>query len=68
MKAEEIFGIIVRAIGIWELATSVAGVALIFSGVGGFVTVLAQGAVGGMLLLNADPIVQAAYRGLSRES
>jgi hypothetical protein len=65
MKAEEIFGILVRALGIWELVSGAEDVALIGGGLGVIFMIAVKGAIGGLLLFNADAIVRAAYRTIS---
>jgi len=67
MKAEEIFGIIVRAIGIWEIAAGLEDIAAISAGLGVILAIAVKGAVGGLLLFNADAIVRAAYRTVSHD-
>jgi hypothetical protein len=62
MKAEDIFGILVRALGIWELASGAADIALISGGLGVVFGIAVKGAIGGLLLFNADAVVRAAYR------
>ena len=67
MKSEEIFGIIVRAVGLWELAMALEGIAAISGGFSVILGIVVQGAIGGILFFNAEVIVQAAYRTVSHE-
>lgn len=67
MKAEEIFGIIVRAVGIWELAAAAEMIGALSGGFGVILAIAAKGAVGGILVFNAEAIVRAAYRPMSPE-
>ena len=67
MKSEEIFGIIVRAVGLWELAMALEGIAAISGGFSAILGIVVNGAIGGILFFNAEVIVQAAYRPVSHE-
>jgi hypothetical protein len=67
MKSEEIFGIIVRALGIWEVASGAEGIAAISGGLGSIIAIIVKGAIGGILLFNADAIVRAAYRTIAND-
>jgi hypothetical protein len=67
MKSEEIFGIIVRALGIWEVVSGAEGIAAISAGLGVIFAIFVKGAIGGILLFNADAIVRAAYRTIVRD-
>ena len=67
MKSEEIFGIIVRAVGLWELAMALEDIAAISGGFSVILGIVVKGAIAGILLFNAEVIVRAAYRTVSHE-
>lgn len=67
MKPEEIFGLIVRALGIWEIVSGAESIAAISGGLGVIFAIVVKGAIGGLLLFNADAVVRTAYRTFFQE-
>ena len=61
MNPRDIFGIVVRTIGIWLIAQSVLHLATIFANALILVAVILEAGVGCALLLAADNIVWIAY-------
>jgi hypothetical protein len=63
MKPHDIFGIIVRALGLWLVSQSVITLAAIFTAPILILTVIVEAVVGAVFLLGADNLVRAAYHG-----
>jgi hypothetical protein len=63
MSASELFGVAVRVLGLWFIASAVASMAAVLVAPGAIIGLAANAIVGAVLLFGADGFARTAYGG-----